>query len=75
MFELILLEDDTDTVTLNVHIQDEFEDPVEEAYFALHGFGAQFLTPTETCPLHSFLATMNTPRIKQVLRNLMVQSP
>jgi len=41
VFEVILLEDDVETVTLNVSIEDEFEDPVEAAYFHIQGFGGQ----------------------------------
>ncbi len=37
--EVILLEDDADTVALHIQIEDEFEDPVEDAYVHIQGFG------------------------------------
>lgn len=39
--EIILIDEDTDLVTLNVNLDDEFDDPVEGAYFQIQGFGGQ----------------------------------
>lgn len=39
VFEVILLEDDVNTLALHIQIEDEFEAPVEGAYFHIQGFG------------------------------------
>ncbi len=41
LVEVILIDEETDLVTLNVSIEDEFGDPAEGAYFEIKGFGGQ----------------------------------
>ena len=50
--EIILLDDDSDFITLYVEIDDEFGDPVQEAYFYLEGFGGHLSNAAGNINLH-----------------------
>jgi hypothetical protein len=41
-FEVVLLSDDVVTVNLTVTVNDEFDQPVEDAYFTIQGFGGHY---------------------------------
>ncbi|MFN2395050.1 MAG: trypsin-like serine protease [Bacteroidales bacterium] len=41
-FDVVLLSDDAVTVNLTVTVNDEFDQPVEDAYFTIQGFGAHY---------------------------------
>jgi hypothetical protein len=40
--EVVLLSDDAVTVNLTITIEDEFDQPVEDAYFTIQGFGGHY---------------------------------